>query len=176
MLSIFFIGLALSMDAFSVSVSIGTTNINHQRRVFIAIIIGAMHVLMPQIGFLLGNKVFNILPINVAIFNVVIFIYLGITMLLKKDDGKEFKYSLLNAVVLAFCVSLDSFSVGLGLMAITDYIMISTLIFGIISTVISYIGLTLGQHFYERFKERANILGAIILFTLAVVNLIKEFL
>ena len=47
MLSIFLIGLALSMDAFSISLSIGLNNISKLKRIFIPIIVGIMHFIMP---------------------------------------------------------------------------------------------------------------------------------
>jgi len=174
MLSIFFIGLAVSMDAFSLSISIGTTNINNRQKRTLAMFIAIMHFIMPQIGLLFGYQIFRILPINIIIFNIIIFIYLGIIMLIKKADNQScFKYSLLNSFILAIGVSIDSFSIGLGLDAITRHYYIAGLIFASLSGVISYIGLLLGERILYLFKERARILGAILLFILAIVNLIK---
>ena len=174
MLSIFFIGLAVSMDAFSLSISIGTTNIKRQGKIILAISIGVMHFIMPLMGFLFGNQIFKIIPVNITIFNVLVFTYLGISMLLKRKEENKFKYSLINAVVLAFCVSIDSFSIGLGLNDITSNILISSMTFALLSGIISGVGLILGNKIFNLLKEKAIIIGAFILFVLAIVNLMKE--
>jgi len=174
MLSIFFIGVAISMDAFSLSVSVGTTNINKKEKKVLAIAIGIMHFIMPLIGLLFGNQIFKILPINVSIINIVIFIYLGISMLIKKDnETKIFKYSLLNAFILAICVSIDSFSIGLTLNTFTSHYQLSALIFAFLSGGISYIGLLLGQKIFALLKDKATLMGGFILILLAIVNLTK---
>ena len=174
MLSIFFIGLALSMDAFSLSVSAGTTNIDKRHKLTLALSIAVMHFIMPQIGLLFGEQLFHILPINIKIFNIIVFTYLGITMLLKKENTKLLKYSIFSCLFLAFCVSIDSFSIGLGLSAITSHYLTTSLIFGIISGGVSYLGLLLGERIIGLLKEHATKLGGIILLFLAFVNLMKE--
>ena len=176
MLSIFFIAIALSMDAFSLSISAGTTNVNQQKKLVLASSIALMHILMPLLGVLFGHHLFQIIPIKMHLLNIIIFIYLGIVMIIKKDDAKIFKYSLIKALILAFCVSVDSFSIGLGLSEITSNILIAVLIFGVISGIISYIGLLLGERIIGLLKEHATRLGALILFIMAFVNLMKHFL
>jgi len=176
MLSIFFIGLALSMDAFSLSISAGTTNLNQQKKLVLATSIAVTHFLMPLLGVYIGYKIFQIIPLSISIFNVIIFIYLGTVMLLKKEDTKIFKYSLINTFILAICVSIDSFSVGLGLSGMTRHYLLASLIFGVISGIVSYIGLILGERIIGLLKEHATKLGALILFLLAIVNLMKELI
>ena len=80
----------------------------------------------------------------------------------------------INALILAFCVSIDSFSVGFGLKGITDNALLSSLIFGLISGVISYAGLVLGHQISHILKENATKFGALILFLLAIVKLVLE--
>ena len=174
MLSIFFIGLALSVDAFSLSVSAGTTNLDGQKKMVLAISIGIMHLIMPGLGIIVGSHMFKIIPFSISYFNVLIFIYLGIIMLLKKEETKIFKYSLLNSLLLAICVSIDSFSIGIGLSDITHHYLIAAMTFGVISGIISYAGLLLGERIVGLLKDHATKLGAIILFLLAIVNLLKE--
>ena len=162
------------MDAFSLSVSAGTANIIKRQKVVLALSIGIMHFIMPGIGVILGHHLFRILPLSITIFNVLIFTYLGIIMFFKKDDTKIFRYSLINTLILAICVSVDSFTIGLGLSDITRYYLLASLSFGMISGLVSYLGLLLGERIFGLLKEQATKLGALILFLLAIVNLMRE--
>ena len=63
MLSIFFIGIALSMDAFSIALSIGTNNLSKKSIVLTITLVGLMHFIMPQLGLMLGNQVYNFINI-----------------------------------------------------------------------------------------------------------------
>ena len=47
LLSILIIGIALSMDTFSLSLSVGTLKITNKKAVFLASIVGCMHFFMP---------------------------------------------------------------------------------------------------------------------------------
>ena len=61
MLSIFSIGLALSMDAFSLSLSIGINKISNIDKIKISVIIGLMHFIMPLFGVIIGtNIIYNL--------------------------------------------------------------------------------------------------------------------
>ena len=64
MLSIFFIGIALSMDAFSIALSIGTNNLSKKSIGLTITLVGLMHFIMPQLGLMLGNQVYNFININ----------------------------------------------------------------------------------------------------------------
>ena len=175
MLSIFFIGIALSMDAFSLSLCLGTTNIKKKQKITFASIITIVNFIMPLLGLLIGHHLFKIILININIFIIIIFIYLGITMLLKKADKcKLLNYSLWNMLVFAICVSVDSLGVGLGLNAITDYPLLASLIFATCSGFISYLGLTLGQQITSLLEEKTSYFGASILFLLAIIQIVKE--
>jgi len=175
MLSIFFIGLALSMDAFSLSLSLGTTNIKAKQKFILTGLIAVMHFIMPQLGSLIGNYLFQIVLINVNIFNIIIFLYLGMTMFFKRAEKcKLLTFSYFSMVIMAICVSIDSLGIGLGLNAITNYPIIASLIFALCSGVISYFGMILGEQVIELLEEKANYFGASILFLLAIIHIVKE--
>ena len=64
MLSIFFIGLALSMDAFSIALGIGLSRLSNFKRFLIPIVVGIFHFFMPLCGNLLGDEILNIINIH----------------------------------------------------------------------------------------------------------------
>ena len=51
----FFIGISLSMDAFTLSLSIGTTSPKKKNQLLLSILIGSFHFFMPIIGNKIGN-------------------------------------------------------------------------------------------------------------------------
>ena len=89
MLSIFLIGIALSMDAYSVALSIGTTNLKKNRYYIIPITVSIMHFIMPLIGYYLGNIITSLININPKIIMTIILIYLAYLMYKEKKESKE---------------------------------------------------------------------------------------
>ena len=63
LLSVFLIGIALSMDTFSLSLSLGTL-IDYKSIFKLSFIVGIMHFIMPFLGSLIGNKIIVFLEIS----------------------------------------------------------------------------------------------------------------
>lgn len=176
MLSIFLIGVALSMDAFSIALSIGTTHLSKNRFILIPIIVSIMHFVMPLIGLFLGNQILSVININPKIIMTIILLYLAFLMYKDRNNDKVTKInSLLSIFLYALSVSLDSFSVGIGLKALTDKIIIPPIIFSLCAGTITYMGLILGKYSQKVWKEKASLIGIILLISISIVNICKLF-
>ena len=176
MLSIFLIGLALSMDAFSLALGIGTVKISKIQKLIMASFVGTMHFWMPILGLFISDKLSSAFQLNFSIFVVIIFLYTGLVMIFeKKDINKVVKYTIFNLAILSFSVSIDSFSIGLGLKAYNYKFLMPSIIFFICSFSITYLGLIIGEYSIKHLKEKAPILGGLIFIILAIVNIIKYF-
>jgi putative Mn2+ efflux pump MntP len=177
MLSIFLIGLALSMDAFSIAISIGISKIEAYKLILIPVVVGVMHFIMPLIGAFLGDQIFNLININPKFVVSIILFYLAILMFLDRKNEKSSKISsVLSIFLFAFSVSIDSFSVGIGLSGLTDNYFLAFLTFAICSSCITYMGLILGKYSVKILKEKAVYLGVAILIILAIVNMCQVFI
>ena len=66
-LSLFILGVSLSMDTFSVFLSIGMFGISKKKILFLCGFIGLLHFIMPIIGSFIGNKIVTYLNIEVNI-------------------------------------------------------------------------------------------------------------
>ena len=177
MLSIFLIGLALSMDAFSIALSLGINNLSSIKRMLIPIVVGFMHFIMPSIGLFLGNQLFNIFNVNSKLIVSLIMFYLAFMMFIDRNkEEKKIITSYLSIFLFAFSVSIDSFSVGLGLSGLTDKFFLSFIIFSLCSGCITYMGLLIGKYSVRFLKEKAVYLGILILLSLAIVNLCQVLL
>jgi len=176
LLSIFLIGVALSMDAFSIALSIGTTHLSKNRFILVPIVVSIMHFIMPLIGLFLGNQILSVININPKITMTIILLYLAFVMYKDRKNDKVTQInSLLSILLFAFSVSIDSFSVGIGLRALTDKIIIPPIIFSLCAGTITYMGLILGKYSQKVWKEKASLIGIILLILISIVNICKLF-
>ena len=169
----FFIAISLSIDAFSLAISLGTLNPKKYIILKTSIIIGIFHFIMPILGSLIGNIFINSF-INPHIIIFFIFIFLIIEIYFNKDTPKEIKIlNTINIILISFSVSIDSFTVGIAFGLNKENIIISSIIFQIVSTTITYLGLLLGKYLKNTYQEKANYLSIIILFIVAIKYLIS---
>ena len=124
LISIILIGIALSMDTFSLSLGVGMFNVSNKKALKLASIVGIMHFIMPFIGMMVGSKLLQIFEIKYDILLGFILIIIALQMIIDiiRHEEEKFNLSIIGMFVFAFGVSLDSFSLGMGLKAITDNI------------------------------------------------------
>lgn len=161
---IFLIAVSLSMDAFSLSLAYGTLSLNKKDTLLQSIIVGIYHFIMPNIGNYLGEKILNIIPINPNIIVFVVLFIIGLQMIMETfKEEKVKKINIKEMIIFGFAVSIDSFSVGIGLNAIYKNTLISSLIFMIMSFLFTYIGLNIGKKINNIVGKISTIFGGIIL-------------
>lgn len=172
-ISLFIIGVSLSMDTFSISLSIGAFNITKKKVIFLCILVGIMHYFMPLIGTILGNKITTFLNINVNFLLGIILLFIGVEMIfdLIKKEEKFFELKFFNMILVSISVSLDSFSTGLGLSAITNNFLLSGLIFSVCAASFTFLGLLIGKYSSERLGVFAQIIGIILLIILGLFHI-----
>jgi len=173
-LSILLIGIALSMDTFSLSLGIGTFNITNKQALKLSLIVGIMHFFMPILGMLLGNKIIKIFELQCDILLGIILIFIAVQMLIDiiKHEESSFNLNFFGILLFALGVSLDSFSVGLGIKAITDNINLATSVFAICSFLFTFSGIMIGKFANKFIGTYASILGVIILLILGIVHVL----
>ena len=138
--SLLLIGLALSMDTFSLSLGMGMFNVSNRKALKLALIVGSMHFMMPFLGVILGDKLLQIFEIKYDILLGFILIIIALQMIIDiiRHEEEHFNLSLVGMLIFSFGVSLDSFSLGLGLKAITSNIYLAMFIFAICSATFTY--------------------------------------
>lgn len=175
LISLFIIGISLSMDTFSVCLSIGTFKIDKRKILFLSGLVGIMHFFMPLFGTMLGSKIVTFLNINVNFLLGIILLFIGIEMIIEliKDDDKYFELNIFNMFLVSLSVSLDSFSTGLGLTAITNDVILSGIIFSICAASFTFAGLIIGKYSQKKLGIYGNIFGIILLFILGIFHIFK---
>ena len=169
-LSILLVAVALSMDTFSVSLSLGTANIEMKKGLFLSTVTGIMHFIMPLLGMLIGTFLLSFLPFEHDFFLGIIFFVLGIKMIYDLFIEKEenINLNLIGIFLFSISVSFDAFTTGIGLPVITDKILVATLIFMLISYLFTILGIILGKFVNQKIGKLSSIIGIIILFVMAL--------
>jgi len=90
-----------------------------------------------------------------------------------KDENNLNIMGLYQLLLFGFAVSIDSFSVGIGLNGISDNFMLCSLVFSIISSMFTYFGLILGKKINSLIGKTSTIIGGIILIIIGLVYLIS---
>ncbi len=168
------IAISLSMDAFSLSIAYGTLNLNKKEISLLSIIVGIYHFIMPQIGHQIGIKILQILPLEPEIIVFLVLFLIGLQMILEtiKEEKNIKKMNIKEMLIFGFAVSIDSFSVGIGLETICNNIILSSLLFSIASFLFTNIGLKLGTKINEYVGKISTLIGGIILMIIGLLYII----
>lgn len=162
---IIIIAVSLSMDAFSLSLAYGTLNLKKKNIYQLSIIVAIYHFFMPLVGDLCGSKILKIISINSNLLVFLVLLIIGIEMIIEsfKVNENVKMMKLRELILFGLAVSIDSFSVGIGLSSITNNIYFSALIFSIISFIFTYIGLLIGKKINKLVGKISTLVGGTVL-------------
>ena len=159
----FFIGISLSMDAFSLALVYGMNRPKLSKCYLISILVGVFHFIMPNLGVIIGRNFIRKYLVKSNILVGIIFLILAIQMLLSKnEEKKENITNILSMILFAFAVSIDSFSVGIALGIAKENIILASIMFSIISSTFTLIGLLLANKITEKYNKNAIYIGIFI--------------
>lgn len=169
------IGLSLSIDAFALSTLYGIVNYSNKKIYLVSIITGLFHFVMPILGYMLSNYVISYINIDSKYVLIIVLSMILIEMIksIKEDVKKEYKLNIVNIFLFAFLVSIDSFSLGLGINYITHNIVLASSIFALMSGLFTFLGFKLGKFISKKLRNISKYIGISILFTLIVYILCK---
>lgn len=180
LIEIILIGIGLGMDAFAVAICKGLAmqKMNWKKAIIIGIYFGTFQAIMPLIGYVIGIRFKNAI---VEIDHWIAFILLsaiGINMIKEALKGKEENMdddvSFKKMIVLAIATSIDALAVGVTLAFLRVKIVTPLICIGTITFIMSFAGVKIGNYFKDKFKEKAEILGGIILIIMGIKILIEH--
>ena len=180
LIEICFISIGLAMDAFAVSICKGLSmkRINIKKMIVIALYFGIFQAGMPVIGYFLGTA-FESFVTNIDHWIAFILLsIIGINMIResfdaedeKKNDNVDFK----TMIVLAIATSIDALTVGITFAFFNINIIVAILIIGIITFIMSIFGVKIGNKFGDKFQNKAELLGGIILILMGLKILLEH--
>ena len=176
------LGCAMAMDAFSVSITNGLAEPNMKKRklILIALVFGLFQGIMPVIGYFIGSIFQKLIEIFVPIIGFLVLAYLGINMIVgafkKKEDEVKPMVGAKAILLQGIATSIDALSVGFVYTnSPTHEALLTFLIIGVITFGLCTLAVWIGKKFGEKFSNKAEILGGVILLCLAIKFLV-EFL
>lgn len=176
-IEILIISLAVAMDAFSVSICQGLNIKNKfKNSLIIALSFSLFQMLMPLIGYFFGKTLnTNFLKFN----NLIAFIFLitiGFNMIKESYNNKNLKIGLnfKELILLSIITSIDAMSVGLTFSFFSINLLFTILEIGIITFILSLIGVNLGN-LINNLSLKSEIIGGIILILLSLKFLFEYF-
>ncbi len=173
------LGVGLAMDAFAVSICKGLAmrKVNKKQAVIIALFFGGFQAIMPVIGWLLCKGFQTYIEAFDHWIAFALLAFIGVKMIIetlreKEDDvvieEMDPPLDMKEMLMLAIATSIDALAVGISLAALDRPIVESSTIIGVVTFVISIIGVYIGNFFGNRYKKRAELVGGIILVLIGV--------
>lgn len=174
------LSIGLAMDAFAVAICKGLamTKMKWKNGVIIGLYFGIFQAIMPFIGYLLGTNFQNAI---VSIDHWIAFILLmgiGINMIKdalskeKEEASDSIKFK--DMLILAIATSIDALAVGVTFAFLKVDILLAIILIGIITFIISVIGVKIGNIFGDKYEKKAEMTGGIILILLGIKILLEH--
>ena len=181
LLGVLAIAVGLSMDSFAVSVSADTLTLKDKLKTaaVLASAFGFFQALMPLMGWYAGTF-FAMLILGYAHFAAFILLLLIGAGMIKEgicDNGDDMPQDFGKPSVillLAVATSIDALAVGISFAVLEEPILITAIIIGITTFAFSFIGLFLGDKIGEKSRNKAEILGGVILILVGLKILLEN--
>ena len=182
---LFLIGVALSMDAFAVSMCKGLSmrKLNHKHAFVISLFFGGFQAIMPLIGWFLGTSVSGYIE---ALDHWVAFALLAIIggrmVWGARDDSCEtesgpVELTCRRLVMLAVATSIDALAVGVSMAFMKNVnIFSSALVIGVVAFGLSVVGGLAGRRLGCLFQKRAELVGGLVLIGIGLKILLEHLL
>jgi len=168
-LELILLSVGLAMDAFAVSVCKGLAlqKIRIKHMLICGAWFGGFQALMPLLGWLLGSRFSRYIEKFDHWIAFILLALIGANMIREAVSGKEedvdssLKFG--EMFLMAVATSIDALAVGVSFAFLNVSIVPAVTCIGVITFVISAIGVKIGSIFGARYKARAEIAGGVIL-------------
>ncbi|MEV5008848.1 manganese efflux pump [Streptomyces sp. NPDC056159] len=165
------LGFVLSLDNFRVSIALGTVPFGLKRAMQVALTFGLWDAVMPLVGLLIGREIGEAVGGVADVVGVVALggygLYLVISSLRNPEpDELDHPWALFG---IPLTLSLDNLVAGasLGILGLSPWF--SAPVFGLVTAVMSLIGLQLGQAAARLIRIRADLVSGVSLIIAAAV-------
>ena len=180
-LELLLLAVGLSMDAFAVAVCKGlsTKEVKWKHYLVVGVWFGGFQALMPTVGYILGSSFEKYIKSVDHWVAFVLLAFIGGNMLKdglsKQTETTDASFSFRSMFLLAIATSIDALAVGITFALLPDVnISFAVLFIGVITFILSAVGLKVGNLFGLRYKNKAEIAGGVILILIGVKILLEH--
>ncbi len=165
-----FVAVSLAMDAFAVSLGVGTAGSapGFRSKFRLAFHFGIFQSLMTFLGWLMGSTIATFISTFDHWVAMVLLGIVGVNMI--RSGLNADKESFIGdpsrgktLVMLSVATSLDAMAVGLSMAMVSNAVLMPVLLIGVVTLTLSSIGLLTGTRLGERFGKKMEIIGGAIL-------------
>ena len=181
LLELFITAIALSMDAFAVSMCKGlaTQKVQIKHMALAGLWFGGFQALMPLIGYLLGSTFECYITAYDHWIAFVLLGFLGGKMIHEAitagDEPANGSFAVREMLLMAIATSIDALAVGVTFALLPDVnIGWAVTFIGVLTFLLSAFGVKLGNIFGKRYKSRAELAGGVILVLMGVKILLEH--
>lgn len=191
LIELFILAVGLSMDAFAVSICKGLSmkKVSLKQCGKVGLYFGGFQGLMPLIGYFLGVQFKDYITSVDHWIAFVLLGFIGLNMIREsreKDEEIDINLaeaavgtdedvlSFKNMIMLAIATSIDALAVGVTFAFLQVDIVPAVLFIGIITFVLSMVGVKVGNIFGTKFKAKAEFAGGLILILIGLKILLEH--
>lgn len=180
LLELLLVAIGLAMDAFAVSVCKGLSmkKLNIKKAIIIGLYFGAFQGMMPVVGYFLGTSFENLVTKVDHWIAFILLGFIGLNMLREAFDKKEEegndKVDFKTMVVLAVATSIDALAIGITFAFLNVNLLLSAFLIGIITLLLSIMGVIIGNKFGSKYEKKAETIGGIILILMGIKILLEH--
>ena len=180
LIELFLIAVGLSMDAFAVSVCKGLAmpKCTFKKAAIVGLWFGGFQALMPAIGYILGAQFQEAIASIDHWIAFVLLALIGGNMIHEALDNDEEEadasLDVKTMFLLAVATSIDALAIGITFAFLKVNIIPAVCFIGIVTFIISFAGVKIGKVFGARYKNKAEIVGGIILILLGLKILLEH--
>ena len=183
LVTLFLLAVGLSMDAFAVAICKGLAmkKITFKQAGIVGLWFGGFQALMPALGFMLGTTFASFVNMVADWIAFILLALIGGNMIKEalsdEEEEADASLSFKNMLLLAIATSIDAFAVGVSFafMEIGSLIVPAVLFIGVITFVLSMVGVKVGNVFGTKYKSKAELAGGVILILLGVKIMLEHF-
>ena len=176
--------VALSMDAFAVSVSKGLSlsKVRLRHMILCGIWFGSFQALMPLLGYLAGSLLSSFIDRYSHWLALALLSLIGINMIREaiaeetEEKGEDSSFAPGTMLLLAIATSIDAFAVGATLAFLNVNLIASVTVIGLTTFVISAAGVRIGSIFGSRWEKTSGIAGGVVLILLGIKICLEHYL
>ena len=166
--------IALSMDAFAVSICKGLSvrKLEIKHMALAGIWFGGFQALMPLIGYLLGSTFASYVQKFDHWIALILLAFIGLSMIKEAfgEDEEEVgdSFGAKTMFLMAVATSIDALAVGVTFAFLNVNVIFAVFTIGITTFIFSAAGIKIGNVFGLRFKSKAELAGGAILVLLGL--------
>lgn len=183
---LFILAVGLSMDAFAVAICKGlaTVKLNKKHMLITGLWFGGFQALMPLLGYFIGTTFERYVTAVDHYIAFVLLAAIGANMIKESFEKEEENctecdcYSFKTMFVMAIATSIDAFAAGISLAMDLKgnhtYAYIAVLFIGVITFILSALGVKIGNIYGAKYKSKAEFTGGAILILLGLKILLEH--